>query len=130
MARTPIYKGDDKIIRVTLNESDGVTPIDLADLTGYIVILYYKIGDAVVKKWSKNALTGYSDVTEVTPASGIFDIYLEAVDTKGLSIGDVDLEIKIQETNADFDNNTFHTIVRGLEIGVIKEAISKSVTTL
>lgn len=130
MAREPIYKGDDKVIRVTMTDSDGLTPIDLADLEGYIAILYYRVGNLVIKKWSKNPLTGYSGITEVTPASGIFDVYLEAVDTKGLNEGDVDLEVKIQTENSAFDNDTFHTIARGVVVGAIKEAISKNVTSL
>ena len=124
-----ILRGEDKVIHFVLSNENG-TALDLTTLAGYIVILYYKEGGAVLKKYSKNTLSGYSGVVAVSDVDGTFDINLQSEDTKTANIGIIHAELKTQVVNAGFSSSTFHTVVRGLEIGEVSDAISKVVLSL
>lgn len=128
MSRTVIYKGDDKTIRLSITEN-GVA-YDLTAVQGYIIYLYYAKGNKILKKYSKNVIEGFDTLSEVDAAGGVVDIYLQKADTKEAAIGDIDLEVKIQTENLEFDENTFHTITREVEVLTIKESVSKNVTSL
>jgi hypothetical protein len=129
MAREFIYKGGDKKIELTIS-NDG-EPLDLTTLAGYIVVIYNKLNNNVVQKYSKNAATGYKDILVTNAPEGIIQVNLQVSEIANLSEGtEIDAEIKTQVTDAAFENSTFQSLVRGIEIGVIKESISKTDTSL
>src|SRR5688572_26541520 len=117
MARNTIYRGDDKKITLTLKDKLGVA-INLTTLSGYLVILYNKLNNTVVQKYSKNVATGYKTILELDSVNGIIQVNLQSSDTSPLNVNtEIDCEIKTQKVDAAFDELTFHTLKRGVEIG-------------
>jgi hypothetical protein len=123
-----IYRGEDEIITFALLSND--IALDLSTLAGYIVILYYKESGVVLKKYSKNTLSGYSPLTVISEIGGTFKVFLQSEDTKTANLGIIHAEVKTQITDAGFSSSTFHSVERGIEIGEIFDSISKPITTL
>lgn len=129
MAREIIYKGEDKVIRLTISQ-DG-TPLDLSEFNGILVILYSKATDREIAKFSLNEREGYDEIALIDAgADGVLEINLQADDTRYAENGDVDAEIKVQQEDLDFSNDTFHTISRGIAIGEMRNSITKLIDDL
>lgn len=135
MASTDIiHKGEDRELQFTLLESDGTTPVNLTtELLDLVVWLYAKAGtDTVLKKYSRDALTDHdnNNLVITDAAAGEFTIRLQAETTRLAREGMLLAEIKARFTNTDYSNNTFDTIVRGLEVGQIKNSLTGNLDSM
>lgn len=124
MARQIIYKGEDKVIDISLTD-DG-TSVTLTSLSGIVVILYTKKTKKILEKYSLNSLTGYEPLTIV---SNKIRIFLDRAITIGAEDGDVDAEILEEVANASFENNQLRSIAIA-EIGTIERTIQGSIASL
>jgi len=123
-----IFRGQDQAIRITLKDKDGAS-VNLATLDGYIVYLYNKEGKEIAK-FSKNVIAGFGTITEITPASGIFEVKLESETSKTSPIGKVFVEVKVEQDDSDYANSTFFSVSRDDEVGDLKDSQSKDDTDL
>lgn len=124
MARDTIYKGEDKIIDITLT-SDG-TAITLSTLSGIVVLLYMKKTKKVLEKYSLNALTGYESLSIV---SNKIRINLDRAITIDADDGDVDAEILEEVTTSGFEDSELRSIAI-CEIATIVRTIQGSIPSL
>lgn len=124
MAREIIYKGEDKIIDITL--TSGGVAITLSTLSGIVVVIYNKKTKKVLEKYSLNALTGYETLTIV---SNKIRINLDRAITINADDGDIDAEILEEVTTSGFEDGEFRSIAVA-EIGTITRTIQGSIPSL
>lgn len=124
-----IFKGEDRELNFTLLESDNVTPVNLSTgILDLVVWLYARVGneDIVLQKYSKDVLSGHdnNNLVITDAAQGRFTIRLQAEITRTAREGMLLAEIKARFTNTNYSNNTFDTIVRGLEVCQVKKSLT------
>lgn len=124
MARQTIYKGEDKVIDITLTNNG--TAITLSTLSGIVVILYNKKTKKVLEKYSLNSLTGYESLTI---ASNKIHILLDRAITIDADDGDIDAEILEEVTTAGFEDGEFRSVAV-CEIGTLVRTIQGSIPSL
>jgi len=92
------YKGEDILTTFTLTE--GSTAANLNNYTGIIVVIYNKEA-TVLEKYSKQPITDFNnaDFVNSDPTNGVFQIRMQAEDTKDWTAGEVFAEIKTQVKN-------------------------------
>lgn len=124
-----IIKGVDKEIEFTILDSAD-NPINIAGLLGAVVILYYNETKKLVK-YSINSKIGFEDIiTGYDDVNGKLKVLLQSEITKNAEVGKIYAELKIQTTNASYENNTFNSAVKGLFIGLITDGTTKNITSL
>lgn len=104
-----IFQGDDPTVQITLD--DGTTTINLtATYANVVVYALDKLGKTIVK-FSKETRSGYETMTYPnTGTDGLLQFLLQSDATKVIVPGNIAFEVKVQETNTDFDNDTEHTV--------------------
>lgn len=119
------YKSEDILTTFTLTE--GTTPANLNNYTGIIVVIYNKINE-VQEKYSKQPLTDFNstDFINSDPTNGVFQIRMQAEDTKDWTSGEVFAEIKTQVTSSDWSSNSYHTIASGIALFELKDALTST----
>jgi hypothetical protein len=111
----PIYKNTDTKIIATLKDRNGVV-VNLNTLSGFAVWLSYQSG-TVFLKYSYNmtavdginlSALGFKKMKVVNAVQGKFSFVIEAPDTANATIGVINLDYKIQYTDADVASGIFH----------------------
>lgn len=123
-----IYRGEDKTIDFTLKNADG-SAVDLDDLLGLVVIIY-QFDKKTLAKYSKNALSGYDTIDITDAAAGKFSVKLQAKHTRAANLTEVFVEIKTQATQSGFDENKIESVVSDQSIAIIKDSITKALSSL
>lgn len=124
MARQTIYKGEDKVIDISLTNNG--TAVTLSSLSGIVVVLYNKKTKSVLEKYSLNTLSGYESLTIV---SNKIHILLQRSVTISADEGDIDAEILEEVTTSGFSDNELRTIAVA-EIGTLVRTIQGSIPSL
>ena len=114
-----VFKGGDRVIEITLQNPD-LTAFNLTGVLGVVAHLKDKF-DTILTKWSKNPLPGYDSLTLTDALNGKFEVLLQSAKTVNAEPGVYVLDIKVQETNADFDYSTQDTEGTILNFIEIKE---------
>jgi len=118
MAEYKVYRGEDKLIEVTLTTIGG-TAIDLDTLAG--IHSYIKEeGGNILNKYSLNAEAGFDTLVKSDAANGKYQIKLQSAKTINATIGVYSVESKIQRTDAGFTDNS------KMDVGVITDFIEIS----
>lgn len=120
-----VFKGEDKTITIILQNPD-ITAFDLNSVDGIIAHLKDEFG-TILTKWSKNTLSGYDSLTVTDGTNGKFEILLQSKKTVNANVGVYTLEIKVQETNSDFDDLTQDTEGEILNFIEIKENTTNTI---
>lgn len=123
---TTRYAGEDIEIQFTVSDGNGAVPLSGYD--GIICIFYFASSKTVLGKYSKDVLAGYNsaDFVVVDSPNGIFKIRIQSdVTRQATQFGAVHAEIKVQTQNNDYDNNTYHTLVRNIRCFELEDALSK-----
>lgn len=124
-----LLKGEDKNIVFTLTDGNAV-PINLTTETEGILVYFYYKNSEVLEKYSRDAKAGFNNTDfEVTDAAnGEFTIHLQSSKTVSANDGEILAEVKVKQTDADFADNLFRSIIKDAELFTIKDALSKSDT--
>lgn len=119
------YKGEDILTTFTLTE--GSTAANLNNYTGIIVVIYNKENN-VLEKYSKQPITDFNsdDFVNSDPTNGIFQIRMQAEDTKDWTAGEVFAEIKTQVTSSSWSNNSYHTVASGISLFDLRESLTST----
>ena len=117
------HKGGDYEIQITAKDENEAV-INLTGVLGYICYLYTDRGH-FIEKYSKNVKAGFKPITSVDEANGVFNVFLESSKTSKLQESRILAEIKIQETDNDFQNNTFNAVGRDAIVMDLQEALSE-----
>ena len=123
------YAGDDIEIQFTVK--DNGTVVDLSGYTGIICVFYYPNGD-VLGRYSLNTVTGYNsdDLEVVVAANGTFKVRIQSDVTRAASkFGEIRAEIKVEASNADYTDSTYHTLVRDVRCFQLFDSKSKNVSS-
>jgi hypothetical protein len=123
-----IFKGEDKAINITLKDNGVAIDLNTA-YNGIACWLYYYNGN-VLQKYSKNVLSGFGTLTVTDSTAGIFQVKLQSADTSAAKFGVIYAEVKTQTADNNYDSSTYHTIVRDIEIGEIKESNARTTGTI
>jgi len=125
-----IYRGDDQEIEFKLADENGDDINITTDITGLLVIFYYR-DNSVLAKYSMGIVTGYdSDNLVITNATaGEFIIKLQAEVTRTAKLENIFIEVKVRYSNANYSNSNFDSIIRDFMLGQIKDSISGSNNT-
>jgi hypothetical protein len=120
----PILKGTDQPVDIELVDDVTGDPINPnTDLTGALVFIYYESG-GILDKFSLNSRPDYGPIVVTNASEGKIKVKLQSDVTKDARTEWVYAEIKIQEDNTAYQNDTFETAERGLLIGEIVESHS------
>lgn len=119
------YKSEDILTTFTLTE--GTNPANLNNYTGIIVIIYNKDNNPL-EKYSKQVINGFNsnDYVESDATNGVFQLKMQAEDTKDWTEGAVYAEIKTQVTSSEWSNNSYHTIASGIYLFDLKESLTSN----
>jgi len=122
-----LLKGEDKNIVFTLTDSNKVAINPTTGTEGILVYFYYRSG-LVLEKYSRDVRAGFNNTDfEVTDAgNGKFTIHIQSALTEPANEGEVLVEVKVQQPDTDFTNNTFHSIINDTEVFTLVDNLSKS----
>jgi hypothetical protein len=119
-SRDHILRGSDVPITVELLDDD-LNAIDPNGLSGLVIIVYYTTGN-ILQKYSLNSKTGYEDIVITNASKGLVEIKLQSATTQEADKGDIDLEVKLQDSNTSWNNDTFDRSQKGITVGTIVSA--------
>jgi len=123
MADYVLYRGEDKLIEVTIKDSAG-SAVDLDTLDGiqaYIV----DSRKSVLVKFSLNGESGFETLTKSDAANGKYQIRLQSDRTGNARLETYSIETKIQRTDAAYDNSSKMDVAVVDDFIEIKDASSK-----
>jgi hypothetical protein len=124
-----IGQNSDALISLTLNDESG-NPIDIDTLTG-LVIIAYQGSKNIVQKWSKNALSGYDDITIVSADLGQISVVLDRANLRGaMALNTLLLEVAIEQADARFEGGKRRSVLTAISLEEVTQTISQNITTL
>lgn len=121
-----MLKGEDKILKIALTDPDNDNaPIDPDSYAGFIVVIYEQPGQHIAQ-FSKVTNSEFDDVQNIDSANGTFELFLKrSVFAKYLK-KKLKGEVKVAETNADFEDNIFVTIEK-FEFDILEDCESGNI---
>lgn len=128
MATIPsIQRGEDVTLELTLTYEDG-TAVNLSSLNGYKVVIFQD--GYVIEKFSKNAASGYSDIVEITPLAGIFEVNIQGANTvNSLCNKEVCYNIKLEIDDTDFTAGVAMKDSGNVVFAIMKESKQRDITS-
>lgn len=114
-----IYRGEDKDIEVTIQDS-SLAPIVISTLEG--LLIYVDVDGTVIARYSKNVIAGHGAITTINDAQGIVSVKLQESQTKNAKIGIVGVEVKISQTDVNYENNDKESTERVEEAAELVDA--------
>ena len=112
---TTIYRGEDKELTITVNDSTG-TAIDISAYAGILCIIKSK-GGQIIEQFSREALLNYNDTdfvqqTQSGATLGQFIVRLQSAKTINAVEGYFEIEVKLQATDANYTGSSKFDIMR------------------
>ncbi len=133
MAIIQQLRGTDKTHQFQYLDADGVTPIDLAALDGFIFFLYYNKKNFLVRYATSVILQGegFKPIVINDAVNGLFSVKLQSAVSKNAKLGFLFPEIKTEVEDVTFDNSTFHDGTADDEAVIeLVDSLSKNETNL
>ena len=98
---------------------------DTTNISGIVIVLYFKGSRNIIKKYSLNALAGYSAIDDTDKANSIYSIIILSAETVNLKEGILLAEIKIKETTVGVGSGFMNTIISDIPIAEINAPITE-----
>lgn len=118
MATTPIYipKGTDLTVNLTIYQSDGTTPLNLAIYTHGDLYLYQIGNKKIIEKYSVISSTGYQTLTITNAATGEVQFNLSHTVTRKCKDGELYAFVRAS-------NGTYYYGQSKVLVGVIVDSV-------
>ncbi len=110
-------QGADLLVKRTLLKFSDNTPVDLTTYDGIVIYLNDATG-LQVAKWNYPTKATYGVITLVDAANGILSFNLESLTTSQITPGETTYEIKLEKTDATFQNSTKFEVFRGKLVNI------------
>ena len=103
-----IYRGEDKTIIITVKDSNVVV-IDL-DTASEIIVRLLDENENSIEQYNKAGSGDFEALDIPVPATGVMNLFLNAIKTDVAAIGFLSAEIKMRFEDVDFDDDTFDAV--------------------
>lgn len=125
--KAQVLQGNDAPLNIELKDAAG-NPINPNNLSGLLVILYYKVSGQVLARFSKKTLAGFEPITVVNAAAGQIQLKVQREKTQDAQLGDVMIEIKMKAASNEWSNNDLEIGQNGFFAFEITSSRLKNVT--
>jgi hypothetical protein len=140
-----IYRGAGKSITVTIIDRTTYLPYDLTGCSGIYASVIDKKGDKLSRVDSLgNTKCGYSyslvpgdelpgtdPITIISLANGQFRIKIQSGHTVDAEVGYLNLHVKVEFPNAEYENNKFHEVAHTIrEFAEIQDSSTRDIVAL
>jgi len=119
-----LYKGSDLKVPFRYEGSNG--PIDLNDLSGILVILYYESDGSTLQTYDTG--TNYEEIVFDDASNGEFHLKIQSTTTSNAAEGWIIGEVKIADNDQDWDNSIFNDILKTRRLFNIVDSKTASTT--
>lgn len=119
-----MLKGEDKIVKIALTDEDG-NVIDPLSYVGFVVVIFEQQGQ-IIEQYSLNSDPAFKTVNNIDSVSGTFEINLQRSTVKKYLKKTLKGEVKVAETNSDFEDNLFESIAK-FEIDLLSDSESANI---
>ena len=103
-----ILRASDNTINITLKDAVTKVALDLTNFPGMVLYVLDHLGN-VLQKYRLVAKAGYDPLTIVDAVNGKFKFLFQSKDNINAPLGDLTIEVKTQEADADFAGAQKHT---------------------
>ena len=125
--KAQVLQGNDAPLNIQLRDAAGL-PINPDNLTGLLIIRYYKVGGQGLSKFSMNNLLGFDPITIVDAPAGLIQCKVQREATENAQLGDVLIEIKMKTTSSDWSNSDLEIGTNGILAFELTSSRLKNVT--
>lgn len=106
MAFEKIVQGEDRTVEIQIFGDDGLV-LDLSTVDGYTIYILDK-DNKIRAKYNNPTRTDYQAIVITDSPNGKIEFRLESFTTKSIPSGEIKHELKLEFTDATFQNSTFH----------------------